>query len=79
MDFDPFGDRLARDLRNYLSTAFVAQLTGETPDALSLEVGRWQAQDLAPVYDNYLKERQAAYLKMLDDIEIGRASCRERV
>jgi len=69
MDFDPFGDRLARDLRNYLSTAFVAQLTGENPDALALEVGRWQARDLAPVYANYLKERQAAYLRMIEDIE----------
>lgn len=67
--FDPFSDRLARDLRNALSTALVDQLTGKVPGAIAREADLWREKEMAPIYTSFLEERLGSYDAVLADIE----------
>ena len=68
MTFDPFSDRLARDIRNSFSSALVEELTGNTGDVLSAVADGWQEMTLAPVYQNYIDDRLALYHRIIDEI-----------
>lgn len=60
--FDPFNDRTARDIRNSLSSALTADLTGSGGrQQVSQTAERWLARDLAPVYREYIEHRRAHY------------------
>lgn len=67
--FDPFSDRLARDLRNALSSALVDQLTGKASDAILREADRWREKEMAPTYTAFLEERLRSYDAVLAEIE----------
>ena len=58
--FDPFGDRLARDIRNSLSSALIAELGGAS-GAVDGQAREWLAQVTLPVYRDYILGRQALY------------------
>lgn len=67
--FDPFSDRLARDLRNDLSSALVDRLTGKTPDAIARQADLWRAKGLASVYATYMDQRLKSYQSAVTEIE----------
>ena len=46
MPLDPFSDRLARDIRNSLSTALVEELTEEKENAVDAVSGQWLQEEL---------------------------------
>ncbi len=64
--FDPFNDRISRDIRNTLSEAFVAAWEGDRLDYVSPAVAlrRRHAQ---PVYRSYIDRRLADYRGALED------------
>ena len=53
--FDPFNDRKARDIRNSLSGALVAQLTRQAGDAVAETAASWLARVKQPVYRDYIQ------------------------
>lgn len=66
--FDPFTDRLSRDLRNELSTGLAEALrTGESGGLIGI-VSSYRERALADCYRNYLEDRYARYTKALSAI-----------
>jgi hypothetical protein len=68
MPFDPFNDRMARDIRNSLSTALVRELTGSGGDGVAAAAARWLSQPLAATHRDYLRERTQRYRQVLEEI-----------
>ena len=68
MTFDPYSDRLARDIRNSLSSALVKELNGNDAGVLSAAADDWQEKALTPVYRNYIDDRLALYWRAIDEI-----------
>jgi len=68
MIFDPYKDRLARDIRNSLSSALVKELTGYTKGFLSAVADDWIAMAPAPTYKIYIEGRLALYRRAIDEI-----------
>ena len=66
--FDPFSDRLARDIRNSLSSALVAELAASDIGAIARGVKRWKAGVLASVYLSYLEDRCCRYDQVINEI-----------
>lgn len=67
--FDPYNDRIARDIRNTLSSALVNELTGNGDALLSTVADEWLAQVLAPIYQAYIKEKQVLYRQAIGEIK----------
>lgn len=64
--FDPFRDRVSRDIRNTLSEAFVAAWSGNGEDYTEVAAAlrkRYQH----PVYRTYIDQRMADYRAALED------------
>lgn len=60
--FDPFNDRLSRDLRNDLSAGLLAALASGAPAPfLTVAAAYRQRPDLPPYASDYLAERLACY------------------
>ena len=70
-DFDPFGDRTARDIRNSLSSALVAVLCGTEPGRLASVVRYWMAQHIGPSYRAYIQQRYEVYKRLITEIRTG--------
>lgn len=68
MPFDPFSDRMARDIRNSLSSALVAELTGRGRGSVAAAAERWLAQRPAAVYRMHVEEQLRRYHRVLADI-----------
>lgn len=69
--FNPFEDRLSRDLRNELSEGLaVAVETGRT-EKLTDIIKKYRRQPLADCYRTYLEDRRARYEKALAAIKPG--------
>lgn len=69
--FDPFNDRTARDLRNSLSSAFIATLInpGNVDDTPFIkEIQKWQARGLPEHHQRYLLQTQIRYQQVRQDI-----------
>jgi hypothetical protein len=66
--FDPFRDRLARDIRNGLSTALIKGLDQSKPDLVHAAAADFLARDLAPHYRDYIRERLCLYEAVFTDI-----------
>jgi hypothetical protein len=64
--FDPFRDRVARDVRNALSAAFVAAWDGDGED-YAPEAARLRRLHPGAVYRTYIDRRLAAYQAALAD------------
>jgi len=71
-DFDPFKDRLARDIRNALSEAFVDALAQVQPCGYQAAAEKWLAGKLAPGYLNYIQDRLHRYDRVLEQITATR-------
>ena len=63
--FDPFSERLARDVRNTLSEAFVRSLAekGEGPFVAASQALR--AREIRPVHEAYVRDRLLRYRRVL--------------
>lgn len=70
-DLDPYSDRLARDIRNSLSTAFVEELTGKAQGALSGTADAWLETVSASIYQAYIEDRMALYRQAADEMKSG--------
>ena len=67
--FDPFEDRLSRDIRNDLSEAFAEALNKGSMDPASIVAERYLAQGLAPVYQEYIHGRLIHYQRVMSRIQ----------
>ena len=64
--FQPFSDRLSRDIRNDLSSALVEVLqTGEMQAAEDV-AGKYLSQQLHQTYTDYIQKRLQAYSRILE-------------
>ena len=59
--FDPFADRLARDIRNSLSTAMAAAFTHADPKRFTDRCDGWLARDLPAANRRYIESRRRVF------------------
>lgn len=59
--FDPFNDRLARNIRNSLSSALVSDLSANTGEKTDQVVRYWGQQKLLPLYQDYYRQTRERY------------------
>ena len=64
-DFDPFNDRLSRDIRNALSKAFVDSLAEMAPSGYQTVIEKWLAGRPAAGYIKYIRDRLYRYDRVL--------------
>jgi len=64
--FNPFEDRLSRDIRNDLSEGLAEAVETGNTDKLNRIVENFRQQDLADDYRDYLEDRYTRYLRALD-------------
>ena len=70
-NFNPFEDRLSRDIRNDLSEGLAKAVESGKTDKLVRAVENFRRQKLADCYRNYLENRYNKYLKALQIIGAG--------
>lgn len=68
-DFDPFQDRVARDIRNTLSTAFLAALKDQHPGPFEAAGRHLLGQGISEGKRTYILDRLSSYRKCLADIQ----------
>jgi len=66
--FNPFTDRLSRDLRNDLSEAFAKAVESGDPTELEQTLSGYQNRQLTGFYQTYFAERQRRYRHALETI-----------
>ena len=71
-DFDPFNDRLSRDIRNTLSEAFVESLVQIEPLGYQVAAEKWLVTKPAAGYVNYIQDRLHRYDLVLEKIMASR-------
>lgn len=69
--FNPFEDRLSRDLRNELSEGLAVAVETGSAEKLADIIKKYRRQPLADCYRTYLEDRQARYEKALAAIQSG--------
>jgi len=67
--FDPFQDRLARDIRNGLSTALIKGLDQSRPDLVHKAAAEFLARELTPLYRDYIRARLNHYDAVFAEID----------
>lgn len=67
--FDPFNNRLARDIRNTLSKSFLHALADNAPEIYRGCAASYLKQNLDPVYENYIRGRCEIYERVFAAIE----------
>lgn len=72
VDFDPFNDRLSRDIRNTLSDTFADALARMEPSEYRAAAEKWLAEKLAAGYVNYIQDRLQRYDLVLEKIIASR-------
>ena len=70
--FDPFKYRLARDIRNTLSEAFVNALVKLDRTEYQNAAEKWLAGNLDNVYSGYIKARLKRYAQVFEKINVNR-------
>jgi hypothetical protein len=70
--FDPFNNRLSRDIRNSLSEAFMVALSGGDPSAYREEADIWRGKNPSKVYLDYIQDRLQRYDRVFEQIKAGR-------
>lgn len=67
--FDPFADRLSRDIRNGLSKALMGAIADHKPERVEAAANQFFLRASAPVYRQYIDERLAHYRLSLEEID----------
>ena len=70
-EFDPFNNRLSRDIRNTLSEAFMAALARMEPSAYRDEAEGWLARKPPASLAVYIQDRLRRYDRVLEEIKDG--------
>ena len=68
ISFDPFSDRLARDIRNGLSTAFARAVYTLNSSRLEESVATWEQSEIPQPMAAYINDRIRRYRSVLDQI-----------
>ena len=68
MTFNPYSNRLARDIRNSLSTALVKELTGSADGVLAAVAEGWLVRTADPISQTYIEDRLALYRRAIGEI-----------
>lgn len=71
-EFDPFNDRLARDIRNSLSSALVLDLSPDWGGNTDKVVQNWGRQDLKQPYLDYILRTRERYRRVAIQIKNAR-------
>ena len=69
--FDPFNNRLARDIRNGLSKSFLGALVERDMSPYKRRAAEYLKQDLELVYQMYVETRLGKYDEVFVAIEQG--------
>ncbi len=72
--FDPFADRLARDIRNSLSTAMVASLQRGNRGDFRDCCRRWLRRDPPLPHRRYIEQRSLAFEALFADVRTARTT-----
>jgi hypothetical protein len=67
--FDPFNDRMSRDIRNTLSEAFVDALVKRNPASFEEAARNWLNRVDTGIYEQYIKDRLGLYRRVFQIIE----------
>ena len=70
--FDPFNNRLSRDIRNTLSEAFVEALMQADQAPFRSMAERWLSENLDDVYVTYIQDRLNRYDQAFDQLSVNR-------
>jgi len=70
--FDPFNNRLARDIRNTLSQAFTEALMKFDKSEFQNAARKWLAGTIDGVYADYVKDRLERYRQAFEQIKANR-------
>lgn len=70
MSFDPFNDRLSRDIRNDLSEKFIAALTSADRSSLDEILETWRHKARQPCYGEYIQNRRILYGEAFREIDM---------
>ena len=71
-EFDPFNDRLSRDIRNTLSEAFINSLSRGEPSDYLVAAEKWLTEKLTAGCIAYIKDRLYRYDHVLEKIIASR-------
>ena len=71
LHFDPFQDRLCRDIRNQLSESIIACLRTDRLDPAQQVARRFLTMQLAPHQQAYIEQRLAGYGRFLEQVATG--------
>lgn len=71
-EFDPFANRLARDIRNELSSAFVRALEEDDMAPFEDVAAAYLKLDLAPDHRDYIEKRIEKYQEVFSEIQKNR-------
>ena len=66
--FDPWTNRLSRDIRNTLSEAFIEALSHMDPSVYHGEADIWRSKSPADIYLEYIRERLQRYDRVIEQI-----------
>lgn len=67
--FDPFNNRLARDIRNGLSEALIEALMQMNSEVYLVVAGKWKPEDLPPDHQAYILDRLQRYHEVFQQIQ----------
>jgi hypothetical protein len=67
--FDPWTNRLARDVRNTLSESFLMALSQMEPSAYRDEADIWQTKNPSEIYLEYIQDRLQRYDRVIEQIK----------
>jgi len=67
--FDPFNDRLSRDIRNSLSEAFIDALARMEPSAYRAEADIWRTKNPSEIHLEYIQYRLQSYDQVFNQIK----------
>lgn len=67
--FDPFEDRLSRDIRNGLSKALMNAIAEHKPERVEAAAEQFSLRSAAPIYREYINERLVHYRLSLEEID----------
>jgi len=73
MKFEPFQDRLSRDIRNELSRAFGAGVEQGSFAPVQVVADRYLTQDLEACYREYIENRLVLYKRAFEQIKGGKS------
>jgi hypothetical protein len=67
--FDPFNDRMSRNIRNTLSEAFVDALANRNPTSFEEATRNWLSRVDVGIYEQYIEERLWLYRRVFQIIQ----------